>query len=295
MSHIRGGRFRPSTTPIPITPPKLRFDEDYFFFTISGLVLLSGFAFCILRFTPSIRFEYDEVRVECMDDVELISGRPPGIEDEPEDVWQAQLPNCGECTFVLDDGSLRQTLRTDGHAPRPGNGTSPAKKPFVHFRGPHLFDSHRGSRSSSQMSRHTSTGSEFRDLTDPLQSKDIENKIPSFTLLMMILFWVTAVTQGPLSSVRAHACLPQGNNAFYIGTLLISMVNVVTCLIVLRLSPKMKVTLVVAFTSLGTILLTYFVALIAFSHESESRETSPLFGSTGELLAVSMQLKIPLI
>ncbi len=285
FSMNRGGRHRPSTTPIPMTPPKLRFPEYYFFLSIAGLTVISGFALILLRYVPSIRFEYDDVRVECMDEVEVINPREMGIEDENEELWQTQ-PQC-DGTYILDDGSVRQSLRTDGIAVRPSNGASPAKKPGVHFRGAQVERPRVSSRSSSQPSRHTSTGSEIRDLTDPLQSKDIENRIPSFTILMLITFWVTAVTQGPLSTVRAHACLPQGNNAFFIGTLVMNVVNIITCLAVLRLSSKMKVTLVVAFTSLGTIMLTYFVALIAFSHESEAKEHSPLFGSMGELLAVS--------
>ena len=118
-------------------------------------------------------------------------------------------------------------------------------------------------------------------------NSSIDAQIPSFTLLMAITWWASFVTFGPLSSVKAHACLPVGNLSFFIGTLMTNAGSVVTCLVVLRLSPNIRITLVVAFTCLATILLTYFVALIAFSHQSESRENSPIFGSFGELLAVS--------
>jgi len=111
-----------------------------------------------------------------------------------------------------------------------------------------------------------------------------EAKPPSFILLMFITWWASLAICGPLSSVRAHSCVPSGNTAFFIGTLLTNAGAALTCIVVLKLSPHIKVTLVVAFTCLATILLTYFSALIVFSHRSESSEKSPIYGSFGELL-----------
>ena len=254
----RVNRQHTSTTPMPPTPPKLRFPEYVYFYSMCGLTLISCMCFLILRYVPSMRFEYEQVHVECMDEVELTGSRGPGaIEDN-----DCRAHGEGGA-YVLDDGSVRGTLRHDGI----GNQSQHASphRSQVHFRDK--------TRTSFRSASHTSTS---------------EHKVPSFLLLMAITWWASAVTYGPLSSVKAHACLPVGNMSFFIGTLLTNGGAAITCLIVLKLSPRLKVTLVVAFTCLGTILLTYFVALIAFSHQSESREDSPIFGNFGELLAVSL-------
>ena len=111
---------------------------------------------------------------------------------------------------------------------------------------------------------------------------------PSYLLLMVITFWASAIIHGPLSSVKGLACLPSGNNRFMVGTILCNVMILFTCFVGAKITPKDKVPLVVAVTALGTILLTYFVALIWFSHTSQTRDDSPIFGPTGELLAVSI-------
>ena len=136
------------------------------------------------------------------------------------------------------------------------------------------------SRSSSQRSRFTSTGSDFRETV---------NRQPSFsfTLLMTIVFWCSAVIHGPLSSVKAHSCLPVSNHFFLVGTVLSNTAGIIACIVTHRCVGKLSITIIVALTSLGTILLTYFVALLAFSHASESSEQSLIFSKAGELLGVS--------
>ena len=136
------------------------------------------------------------------------------------------------------------------------------------------------SRSSSQRSRFTSTGSDY---------KDAVSRQPSFTLtlLMTIVFWCSAVIHGPLSSVKSHSCLPVSNTFFLFGTLLSNVGGVIACLVTHRFMGRLSITIIVALTSLGTILLTYFVALLAFSHASESSEQSLIFSNAGELLGVS--------
>ena len=136
------------------------------------------------------------------------------------------------------------------------------------------------SRSSSQRSRFTSTGSDFRETV---------NRQPSFsfTLLMTIVFWCSAVIHGPLSSVKAHSCLPVANHFFLVGTVLSNTAGIIACIVAHRCVGKLSITIIVALTSLGTILLTYFVALLAFSHASESSEQSLIFSKAGELLGVS--------
>ena len=137
------------------------------------------------------------------------------------------------------------------------------------------------SRSSSQRSRFTSTGSDFRETV---------SRQPSFslTLLMTIVFWCSAVIHGPLSSVKSHSCLPVANHFFLFGTILSNIAGIIACIATHRYVGKMSITIIVALTSLGTILLTYFVALLAFSHASESSEQSLIFSKAGELLGVSI-------
>ena len=145
---------------------------------------------------------------------------------------------------------------------------------------PTLTRTRLSSRSSSQRSRFTSSGSDFRETV---------NRQPSFsfTLLMTIVFWCSAVIHGPLSSVKAHSCLPVANHFFLVGTVLSNTAGIIACIVTHRCVGKLSITIIVALISLGTILLTYFVALLAFSHASESSEQSLIFSKAGELLGVS--------
>ncbi len=59
---------RPSTTPIPMIPPDLRFTESIYYFIILGLLSLGGFTFVMLRYLPSMRFEYEENHIETAED-----------------------------------------------------------------------------------------------------------------------------------------------------------------------------------------------------------------------------------
>lgn len=150
----------------------------------------------------------------------------------------------------------------------------------THHSTPTISRTRLSSRSSSQRSRFTSTGSDFRETVSRQPSF-------SFTLLMTIVFWCSAVIHGPLSSVKAHSCLPVSNPFFLVGSLLSNVAGIIACLVTHRFVGKLSITIIVALTSLGTILLTYFVALLAFSHASESSEQSLIFSKAGELLGVS--------
>ena len=59
---------RPSTTPIPMIPPDLRFNESIYYFIILGLLSLGGITFLMLRYLPSMRFEYEENHIETAED-----------------------------------------------------------------------------------------------------------------------------------------------------------------------------------------------------------------------------------
>ena len=274
-------RLRPSTTIIPVIIPRLRFNESIYFFVLTGLACIGGFAFLVIRCIPSIRFEYDEVQVDCMDDVELRGSGAESIEDEGNRTWtMSTVEGSPQPPIILDDGSIKQ--------PFVRGGTSYA------LRSPHSPLATPTKRQSAPQPRPPSLRKETRlpPAEEPLGEDCTGHKVPSFCLLMLITLWSAIILFGPLSPVKAHACLPVGNNAFLVGTLMTAATPIAVVVIILRVTTQSKVTLVVAFTSLGTILLTYFVALIAFSHESESREDSPIFGSNGELLTVRCDLLV---
>ena len=281
-------RLRPSTTITPDIPPRLRFNESIYFFTIAAIVCLSGLAFLAVRCVPSVQFEYDEVYIDSMDDVEL-SGRPVAIEDDGDDMWKTGRVGGPGRPVVLDDGSVHQPfVRTGVTSCRPGlkpnifTNTPEATptKSRVHLNQHGLFQA-RGRVSSHTSSQSRQTSSSNQKVRFGAQ------RPPSLCLMLTITFWASLITHGPLSSSKAHACLPVGNNAFLAGTIFTKVASIVAVIVTFRVNPYSRVTLVVAFTSLGTILLTYFFALIAFSYESESKEDSPIFGNTGELLTVS--------
>ena len=277
---IRRARFRPSTTLKPAVP-MLRFNTSIYFFVMTGVLGLAGLCFLVLRCIPSVRFEYDQIQVDCMDEVELGNGgRSQSIEDEVDSAWHSGHTNSAVQRtpvkpVILDDGSIKQPFaRTQQQGT---NTNSPLGTP-----------SKRQSNSHPR-SRTVSNSTPQRSITIETKPSDsCMDLAPSFCLLMLITVWTSLFLYGPLSSVKAHTCLPIGNNTFLAGTLLTSLTPIVVIIIATRVTSDSKVTLVVAFTSLGTILLTYFVALIAFSHESESKEDSPIFQNNGELLTVSV-------
>lgn len=269
-------RFLSTTTIKPATPPPLLFNVSIYFYVMTGLLCLSGFCFLILRCIPSIRFEYDQIQVDTMDGVELgdSGGRGQNIEDDIDNAWNAGNGNTtvdGARAVILDDGSIKQPfarVHTQSQATH-----SPAGTPKKH--------------QSKQIRIRAPASPAALTVTEAKSGESCMDLAPSFCLLMLITFWTSLFLFGPLSSVKAHGCLPIGNKAFFAGTILTALTPIVVIIISLLVNSDSKVTLVVAFTSLGTILLTYFVALIAFSHESESKEESPIFGNKGELLTVS--------
>ena len=104
-------------------------------------------------------------------------------------------------------------------------------------------------------------------------------------LLLLITGWTSILLQGPLSSAKAYADLPSNNNYFILGVILTNSVAPVCCALAFKFPPRSRVTIIVALTALGTILLTYFLALMGFSQAAG--EGSPMAGNAGELLAVT--------
>ena len=284
-------RLRPTTTQAPVIPPPLRFNESIYFFVMTGVLCIAGFCFLVLRCIPSVRFEYDYT--DCASEVELRNGRRnPGIEDDNEELLNANMDHAIGHPVILDDGSIRHTtIRSSSSSvissyKNSNINTIPQQQPpcdSIHQSHPYrsLFPQ---SFSESNATGVHLPASRSRN-ANPKRTLS-PYRPPSVCLMLTFTLWACLVLNGPLSSVKAHSCIPLGNRAFQSGTLMTKIASIVAIIVTQRVNPYSRVTMVVAFTSLGTIVLTYFVALISFSHESDSREESPIFMNTGELLSV---------
>ena len=290
---------RSSTLP-PDLPVPLRFTVGIYFFIHAALVLLSALCFIALRWSRRCRLEYRHPPVEHMNvavgagDVEL-SGT-----DEGDDVWQTQCDGA----YMLDDGSFSQTrLYHQQHTMPNCDSTHQQHATPTHSTLDHVPKNRTSSTTASSAQPasnrvHITTASVASEATESnpdgpasvinLPADSAYARPRSFKVLLAITLWTGAIMAGPLSSIKSYACYPVGNNAFMLGALATDTAAVVACVVAARClsSGRSQVTIVIALTCLGTILLTYFVALITFSHETQAH-SSPLFGSAGELLAVS--------
>lgn len=120
-----------------------------------------------------------------------------------------------------------------------------------------------------------------------------------FRLLIVIAVWTSAVTGGPLSSVTSYACYPAGSRWFVAGAVVADAVAALACAAAGRATAgRGDVSTIIAMSCLGTIVLVYYTALVLFSlhpqphhHQLQTRSTEmPLFGSTAEMLAVSVDV-----
>ena len=127
---------------------------------------------------------------------------------------------------------------------------------------------------SSQQSKHSAASSQRIPPTRP----------HTFPLLIIITFWTSLIVQGPLSSVAAHACYPTGDDYFIFGSLVANGAMLLGCVMSMRLYRGSRVKVIIALTSLGTITLIYFAALIGFNHTMADK--SQIFQSNGEMLSV---------
>lgn len=254
-----------SSTVAPLLPIQLRYTVSVYFFIHAGVILLGALCFTTLRWHRRCLLEYRQPPIE-QGEVEL-----SGAEEEP---WQC------DGAYMLDDGSYSQTRLYHQH-----NATSNCDSQLAD----QLKDT---PHPTSQSPRHNRVQIVTSEPAEGPSSSDCQYAKPhSFKVLLAILLWTATILAGPLSSIHSHACYPIGNNAFLMGALLTDAAAVMACLVTARCltSGQSQVTIVIALTCLGSILLTYFVALITFSTETESHN-SPLFGSAGELLAVSVKI-----
>lgn len=127
-----------------------------------------------------------------------------------------------------------------------------------------------------------------------------------FQLLIAIVLLSSVALSGLLSDVLAHANYPAGSWTFIFGAAGCDLVSAAACIVAARATARSEMSTVIAMSCLGSIVLIYFGALIAFGqHVGVARgatglrgmtenfggtvDTALLMGSTGEYLAVSNQ------
>ena len=310
--YSRPGPLRVRTTTAPPLPPQTKFEEFYFFLSMAIGVFFSGLALFVIRHSCRLaRDETDacnqadaaastEIEVLCHHDVSA---------DESDDALQNSSSH-SHATAALDvDGSIRM-MRTASRSPstRDAREHSAHDDVFVASGSREFKTSKRNASPWQQQHQHvshaprdafrqqpgrrrtrfSSTSSSFRMSTTSSVTSQRPNTFP---LLMLLTFWIKCVLSGPLSSVKAHACYPAGNPRFMFGVLASNVAMMAACLVSLRLHRQSRVTIVFALTSLATITLAYFVALIGFSYVNSDYSNSLVFKTAGELLAVS-QLRL---
>lgn len=102
-----------------------------------------------------------------------------------------------------------------------------------------------------------------------------------FAVVIFLVGWSNALTNGVLPSLQSYSCLPYGNLAYTLSVRLSVAVNPLACFAALFVQIKSTVALAVL-TALGTVLAGYHVALAALS------PTPPLVDTDiGPALAVS--------
>ena len=103
---------------------------------------------------------------------------------------------------------------------------------------------------------------------------------PIFFYLLAIQAWVCALSNGALPSIQSYSCLPYGNVAYHLAVTLSNMANPAACLVAYFL-PITNVLVLTVFTSVGSLISSYILALAALS------PSPPLVGlPSGEALMV---------
>ena len=290
-----------SATPPSMVYPDQRFSMNVYFFACAGVFSLSIVSFLLIRWCKPCIHEYSFPAVEGMDEIEMIVGPDDGMKDTGGD--GIRMTNPDSTTIILDDGTIYQG---SGKIQRSNNPGYIKTSDLDASATPHARRLLNNKTQSSQRTNisgalNPSRGVRFTSTTSSTTSGKADDSCcfnpdhpRHFVLLLLITFWGVYVTTGPLSSDKSYACFPTGNMAFQIGAIVTDVASIIACLVAARFSsPKQQISTTLALSCLGTILLTYFVALMAFSHESESRHQSPIYGDVGEFLTVSVNLENP--
>lgn len=293
------------TTVIHLTRQlSLQFSEQVYFLAHAGFITLSLLSFIVVRCSASFAMTAGDQPATT--NVEVRGQRSSNVRKihhgvKTKEVWQSKR-TISRPTTVLDDGTIRQSSilllhpskqpdrsSTAEQAPLTGGGVADA--PLSHsddcetasetnnqslYRASHPVAKVSGINPQRRYSRVSSA-----DRLIALKAA-AGRKPKLFPLLMVIVLWSSFLMNGPLSSVYSYSCFSVGNNAFLVGVILCDIFTLFSCLLSSRTT---EMSVVIAFTCLGTILLTYFLALIIFSLETQAKEFPP-FNNTGEILAV---------
>ena len=276
-STVHGGRYVMDTLSSSevVLPQPLRYSESTFFFVGAAFLLTSAVAFVNFRCSEACRAQYDVAAVAEHVDIEL-----RGLRRGP--VSNSLRRDHG---YVLDDGSIRHVRACP----------STAARGVEHTR---YYDRRKGRNSNgADAGRHCSVDLIGCDVTmDTYHARGHQDgaaaaseKPKMFPLLVLITLWVSSVLNGPASVVKAHACYPTANGSFRVGCIVSDVCIVLACPLATRCMAKSRVTFIVAFTALGTIVVFYFAALVWFSRTVDGARDSLLFGDPGELLAVGLR------
>ena len=270
---------RPSSTdPRPTTPPRayfgrttvthrfetqeLRFSEDIYFFSNAGVIGLSIVCFIVLHCSSVLTAT---------------------TESDHEEALRDKSP----LVTVLDDGTIKQkfipstsgSAATTTEASNNNNGNRTSEKVPSETSGRQLV--------SGNLLKGRTTVKSAPGNTTACWKFGNWNKPKLFNLLLGITLWSSFLINGPLSSVYTYTCYSTGNHVFLVGAIFCDIFVLLSCVMSSRCTTRMDLSIVISFTCLGTIILTYFVALVVFTRGTHTRDY-PIFGNIGEILTVRL-------
>ena len=257
-----------SRSPVVVQRQSLRYSESTFFFLSAAFLVASAIAFVNMRCHETCKRQYDD-DVDCAD-LELRS-----LHRGHNSVTRDQ-------GYVLDDGSIRHVRPCSPRTHRSHDHT----RYYDRRKGRHSNGGDAVCPCSVDLTGCDVT-TDIGDETDYQYGVAQSDKPHLFPLLIVITFWISSVLNGPASVAKSHACYPTANGSFNVGSIVSDVVIMLACPLAARCVAKNRITFIVAFTALGTIVVFYFAALVWFSRTVDGARNSLLFGDPGELLTVS--------
>jgi riboflavin transporter 2 len=231
---------------VPYYDPPL-FSVGVFFGILFGLVCLSGISFSVVHFHPRCRRE------------KISNPSPPSssaasttVGENVDGGGDTKVGSPSELQQVLDI-SMAYTADTTRHA----GDDSKTDGIVTSFRGiimeQPLGTVQKGSKTY-----------ELKEASRETKGKSSQRAGVRFVVLLLIVGWTNALTNGVLPSLQSYSCLPYGNLAYNLSVRLSVAANPLACFFALFVLSRSVVTLAVL-TGLGTVLAGYQVALAALS------------------------------